>query len=77
MTKLELKLTEALSALHGEVEALKKQVEATKIIDGWGPVTIHEILIEAPKLKELKGERSALEVENFIWQMDVTLSMST
>ena len=29
-----------------------------------------ETRIEAPKPKEFRGERSAQDVENFLWQMD-------
>ena len=34
------------------------------------PVTVRETRIEAPKPKEFRGERSAQDVENFLWQMD-------
>ena len=34
------------------------------------PVTVRETRIEAPKPKEFCGERSAQDVENFLWQMD-------
>ncbi|OIT34797.1 hypothetical protein A4A49_11858 [Nicotiana attenuata] len=36
LTNLELKLTEAVSALHGEVESLKQQLEAAKLAGGTG-----------------------------------------
>ncbi|OIT01839.1 hypothetical protein A4A49_07016 [Nicotiana attenuata] len=36
LTNLELKLTEAVSALHEEVESLKQQLEAAKLADGTG-----------------------------------------
>ncbi|XP_069145506.1 uncharacterized protein [Solanum lycopersicum] len=34
------------------------------------PVTVRETRIEAPKPKEFRGERSAQDVENFLWKMD-------
>ena len=34
------------------------------------PVTMRETRIEAPKPKEIRGESSAQDVENFLWQMD-------
>ncbi|OIT04296.1 hypothetical protein A4A49_07826 [Nicotiana attenuata] len=40
LTDLELKLTEAVSALHGEVESLKQQLEEAKLAGGTGAVTV-------------------------------------
>lgn len=66
LTNLELKLTEAVSTLHREVEILKQQLEVVRLAGGTGPVTIRETKIDAPKPKEFRGERSAQDVENFI-----------
>ena len=38
------------------------------------PVTVRETRIEAPKPKEFRGERSAQDVENFLWRWMLTLS---
>jgi len=70
LTNLELKLTEALSSHQREFEALKQQVDEVVETGGAGPVTVRETRIEAPKPKEFRGERSAQDVENFLWQMD-------
>ncbi|XP_070003708.1 uncharacterized protein [Nicotiana sylvestris] len=70
LTNLELKLTEAVSTLHREVEILKQQLEAVRLAGDTGPVTIRETKIDAPKPKEFRGERSAQDVENFIWKME-------
>ncbi|XP_049391610.1 uncharacterized protein LOC125856067 [Solanum stenotomum] len=70
LTNLELKLTKALSSLHREFETLKRQVDETATAGAAGPITVHETRIEAPKPKEFRGERSAQDVENFLWQMN-------
>ncbi|XP_055814138.1 uncharacterized protein LOC129883521 [Solanum dulcamara] len=70
LSSLELKLTEALSSLHEEFEALKAQVEKTGRMGAAGPINVRETHIEAPKSKEFRGERNAQDVENFLWQMD-------
>ncbi|XP_070044861.1 uncharacterized protein [Nicotiana tomentosiformis] len=70
ITNLELKLTEALSVLQEEVEALKLRLEETAEASGHGPVTVRETRIEAPKPKIFRGERSAQDVKNFLWQLD-------
>lgn len=49
LTALEFKLTEAPSALHGELEALSQQMEETTLVGGHDPVTGWETCIEAPK----------------------------
>lgn len=46
-------------ALQGEVDALKKQLKAAKLVDGTGLVMVPETKIEALKPKEIKGERSS------------------
>nr|XP_016483424.1 PREDICTED: uncharacterized protein LOC107804107 [Nicotiana tabacum] len=70
LNNLELKLTEALSSLQAEVEALKQRLEETAGTTGRGLITVRETRIEAPKTKEFRGERSAQDVENFLWQLD-------
>nr|XP_016437489.1 PREDICTED: uncharacterized protein LOC107763517 [Nicotiana tabacum] len=70
LTNLELKLTEAVSMLHREVEILKQQLEAVRLAGSTSPVTIRETKIDAPKPKEFRGERSTQDVENFIWKME-------
>lgn len=70
LNNLELKLTEALSSLQAEVKALRQRLEETEGTTGRGPITVREARIEAPKPKEFRGERSAQDVENFLWQLD-------
>ncbi|XP_070050721.1 uncharacterized protein [Nicotiana tomentosiformis] len=70
LTTLELKLAEAVSVLHGEVEALKQQLQATRFVGGTGHVTMRETKIEGPKPKEFRGKRNAQDVEKFIWKME-------
>ena len=70
LSTLELKLNEAISSLQREVEALRRQVDEAAETGVSSPVTVRETRIEAPKPKEFRGERSAQDVENFIWQMD-------
>ncbi|OIT21832.1 hypothetical protein A4A49_60505, partial [Nicotiana attenuata] len=70
LTNLELKLTEAVSALQGEIEALKQQLETARLVGGAGQVLVRETKIEGPKPKEFRGERNAQDVENFIWKME-------
>lgn len=53
MTSLELKLIEALSALHVEVESRNQQLKEEKLVGDTGLMTVRDIKIEAPKLKEL------------------------
>ena len=70
LSALEIKFNETISALQREVEALKRQVDETAEAGVVPPVTVRETRIEAPKPKEFRGERSAQDVENFIWQME-------
>ncbi|XP_070049262.1 uncharacterized protein [Nicotiana tomentosiformis] len=70
LTNLELKLTEVVSALHGEIELLKQQLKAVELAGGTGRVMVRETKIEGPKSKEFRGERDAQEVEKFIWKME-------
>ena len=70
LSNLELKLNEAISSLQREVEALKRQVDEAAKMGVADPFTVCETRIEAPKPKEFCGERSAQDVENFLWQMD-------
>ena len=70
LSNLELKINEAISSLQREVEALKRQVDEAAEMGVAALVTVRETCIEAPKPKEFRGERSAQDVENFLWQMD-------
>ncbi|XP_019238284.1 PREDICTED: uncharacterized protein LOC109218379 [Nicotiana attenuata] len=70
LTNLELKLTEAVSASQGEIEALKQQLETARLVGGAGQVLVRETKIEGPKPKEFRSERNAQDVENFIWKME-------
>nr|XP_016497969.1 PREDICTED: uncharacterized protein LOC107816746 [Nicotiana tabacum] len=70
LTNLELKLTEIVSALHGEVEALKQQLKAARLAERTDHVTVRETKIEGPKPKEFRGDRNAQDVENFLWRME-------
>ncbi|TMW80525.1 hypothetical protein EJD97_018771, partial [Solanum chilense] len=70
LSALELKFNNAISALQKEVEALRRQVDETAEAGVAPPVTVRETRIEAPKPKEFRGDMSALDVENFIWQME-------
>ncbi|WMV14172.1 hypothetical protein MTR67_007557 [Solanum verrucosum] len=51
-------------------ETLLSKMEETTLIGGCGLVSSRETRIEAPKPKEFRGDRSAQDVENFLWQMD-------
>ena len=70
LTNLELKLTEALSSYHRELEDLKRQVDEISKAGVVAPMTVRDTCIEAPKPKEFRGERSAQDIENFLWKMD-------
>ena len=70
LSTLELKLNQAISSLQREVEALRRQVDEAAETGVAPPVKVCETRIEAPKPKEFRGERSAQDVENFLWQMD-------
>nr|XP_010315745.1 uncharacterized protein LOC101248530 [Solanum lycopersicum] len=70
LSALEIKFNEAISALQREVEALKRQVDKTVEAGVASPVIVRETRIEAPKPKEFRGDRSAQDVENFIWKME-------
>ncbi|TMW80417.1 hypothetical protein EJD97_020362, partial [Solanum chilense] len=70
LSALELKFNKTISALQREVEALKRQIDETAEAGVAPPVTVRETRIEAPKPKEFRGDRSAQDVENFIWQME-------
>ena len=70
LSNLELKLNEAISSLQRENDSLKRQVDEAAEMGLASLVTMHETRIEAPKPKEIRGESSAQDVENFLWQMD-------
>ncbi|KAH1031884.1 hypothetical protein J1N35_044058 [Gossypium stocksii] len=72
------KLTVRDDALNATLTALKEQIEELK-----GELTIYKVVLshgmlafgpkqykmDVPKLEKFKGERSAKEVDNFLWVM--------
>ena len=59
-----------VNALHRELDEMKGELAVCKTAMTQGTAIIQPTRVDVPKPKELKGQRSAKEVDNFIRSME-------
>ena len=59
-----------VETLCKELDEVKEELAVSKATATWGAVAIQPAWVDVPRLKEFKGERSAKEVDNFLWSME-------
>ena len=59
-----------VETLRKELDEVKEDLAVCKANATRGAIAIQPVRVDVPRPKEFKGERSAKEVDNFLWSME-------